>query len=92
MPCIVCTLPVQQELLRRLVREMNYMANLPDAGKVQEMHRRRLVGAAFAEFIVSHLPPRGTLMAGATAMRLHEDMERQLRVSAVYAEAHPAPD
>ena len=85
-----CSPVMKAELLRRLVREMNYFANLPGAGQAKEMERRRLVGDAFREFIVPNLPPREALPPEATvAKRLHEDMERQLRVAGVYVQAHP---
>jgi hypothetical protein len=79
---------VKTELLRRLVREMNYMAYLPSADKREEVQRRKLVGDAFAEFIVPNLQPLDALPPGAAARRLHEEMERQLQVATVYAQAH----
>jgi hypothetical protein len=79
---------VKTELLRRLVREMNYMAYLPSAGKREEVQRRNLVGDAFAEFIVPYLQPLDALPPGAAARRLHEEMERQLQVATGYPRAH----
>ncbi|CAN5727505.1 hypothetical protein BH11PSE7_BH11PSE7_04540 [soil metagenome] len=79
---------VKTELLRRLVREMNYMAYLPSASKREEVQRRKLVGDAFAGFIMPNVPPLDALPPGAVARRLHEEMERQLQVAGVYAQAH----
>lgn len=77
---------VKTELLRRLVREMGYMAYLPDAGKQEEVVRRKMVGAAFARFIVPNLPAPETLTPGTPAWRLNDDMQRQFRVAEVFAQ------